>query len=208
MSTTVLTHSRSGLAPDERHRQFDVLPRGERRKQVEGLEDEADALAADLRQLAVAERPEVDVALRSVQVDLAGGQRVEAGEAVHQRALAGAGRPHDRGEAAGGQADRDVVEGEDRGVALAVALGGGLGASGERHGRRPPGQGLEGGRVEGRASADALIEEPSRDVVVVIPTTVKIQRFRAHWSAPVCRRWGFPQWGRPYPSRAVRTMLR
>ena len=41
-----------GPAAGERHRQRDVLVGGQRRQQVEGLEHEADALAADLGQLA------------------------------------------------------------------------------------------------------------------------------------------------------------
>ena len=40
-----------GLAARERHRQRDVLERGERRDQVVRLEDEADAVAAHLREL-------------------------------------------------------------------------------------------------------------------------------------------------------------
>ena len=38
------------------------------------------------------------------------GEVVEAGEAVHQRGLARAGRAHDRGEAAALEADRHAVE--------------------------------------------------------------------------------------------------
>ena len=112
----------------------------ERRQQVERLEDEADALAADAGQLAVGQRPEVDVAEEHV----AGGQRVEPGEAVHQRALAGAGRAHDGGEAAGREADGDVVEGEDLVAAAAVDLGGVLGAGGEGDRGGPRGQRLGG----------------------------------------------------------------
>ena len=63
---------------------------------------------------------EVDVA----DEHLAGRQRVEPGDAVHQRALAGAARAHDRGELARAELDRDGVERCHGGVALSVALGG------------------------------------------------------------------------------------
>ena len=70
--------------PGEGQRQRDVLLGVERRQEVVGLEDEADALAAEAGQLAIRQRPEVDVA----DEDVTGGERVETGQAVHQRALA------------------------------------------------------------------------------------------------------------------------
>ena len=85
--------------------------------------------AAQLGELLVVQRGEVGLA----DVDGAAGERVEAGEAVHQRALAGAGRAHDRGEPAGLERDGDAVEGAHLAVALAVDLrrvdGAGSGAS-------------------------------------------------------------------------------
>ena len=51
------------------------------------------------------------------------GERVEAGEAVHQRRLARARRAHDGGEA-GGEVDGHAVEGADLGLAPAVDLDG------------------------------------------------------------------------------------
>ena len=45
------------LAAGEREREHDVLGRREHRQQVEELEDEADVLAAQERELVVAERP-------------------------------------------------------------------------------------------------------------------------------------------------------
>ena len=51
-----------GLAPGEPHRQRDVLGRRERRDQVERLEDEADAVTAELRELLVVELAEIGVA--------------------------------------------------------------------------------------------------------------------------------------------------
>ena len=50
------------------------------------------------------------------------GQRVETGEAVHQRALARPRRAHDRRELAGLERDGDAVEGTHLAVALAVDL--------------------------------------------------------------------------------------
>ena len=63
-----------GLLARDRQRQRDVLLGGEHRQQVEELEDEADVLAAELRQVAVAERRD----LGAVDRDAAGGRPVEA----------------------------------------------------------------------------------------------------------------------------------
>ena len=123
------THAASGLRPGEPHRQRDVLRRGQRRDQVERLEHEADPVAPQLGELLLGERAEVGVA----DPDGAVGERVEAGEGVHERRLARARRAHDRGEAAGGEVDGDAVEGPDLGLALAVHLDGVDGPGG--HGR-------------------------------------------------------------------------
>ena len=112
--------------------------RRERRYQVERLEDEAEPVTAQLRELLVVERGEVDVA----DEHLALGQVVEPGEGVHQRRLAGARRAHDGGEAAGVELDVDGVEGADDAVALAVGLGGRHGTSGDGTSRRPGGGGV------------------------------------------------------------------
>src|SRR3954452_23215799 len=79
------------LAAGDADRQLDVLRGGERREQVERLEDEADLVTAEQRQLLVAEPGELGVP----DVDLAGCGPVETGEYVEQGRLAGAGRPHD-----------------------------------------------------------------------------------------------------------------
>ncbi len=68
----------------EGQRQGDVLLGVERGQEVVGLEDEADALAAEAGQLAIRQRPEVDIADEGAT----GGERVETSQAVHQRALA------------------------------------------------------------------------------------------------------------------------
>ena len=94
-------------------------------------------LAAQLGELLVVELGEVGVA----DVDGAGRQRVEPGEAVHQRALARAGRAHDRRELGLLERHGDAVEGDDLAVAAAVDLdgvdgaGGGLDACGVGAGR-------------------------------------------------------------------------
>ena len=95
VSTIEATQCGVRLAPGDPHRQHDVLGRGHRREQVERLEDEADPVAAQQRERLVAQRGDLGVA----EVHLARGRPVEAGEHVQQRRLAGAGRPHDRGEA-------------------------------------------------------------------------------------------------------------
>ena len=115
-----------GLAAGEVHRQRDVLDRGQRRHEVERLEDEAQAVAPQPGELLFAGGGDVDVA----DGDRAAGEAIEAGHAVHEGRLAGAGRAHDGGELAGGEVDVDVVEGEDLGVAGAVRLGGAAGRSG------------------------------------------------------------------------------
>ncbi len=124
-----------GLATGDRERQHQVLLGGEHRQQVEELEDEAELLAAQLGQLAVVEAGD----LLAVEQDGAGGRLVEAGEDVHQGRLAGARRPHDRGEAAALEAGADLDQGVDRGVALAVAAGHAVGFDDLAVGRSGPG---------------------------------------------------------------------
>ena len=134
-----------GLVAGERERQRDVLPRGERRHQVERLEHEPHPLAAQRRELAVRQESELGV----TEEHLTRRQRVEAGEAVHQRRLPGARRPHDGGEAAAGDLDGHVVECLHRLIAGAVHLGGGRGA-GDRRAWRCDEQGwMSGSSVHG-----------------------------------------------------------
>src|ERR1035441_7508752 len=75
----------------DRERQQDVLLGVQNREQVEGLEDEADAITAKLGELAVAEVGE----LNPGDAHGPGGRAIEAGEDVHQRGLARARRAHD-----------------------------------------------------------------------------------------------------------------
>ena len=73
-----------GRRPVVDERQLDVVERGGPRQQVEGLEDEADFLVADVGQLVVgklADQP-------AVQPVAALGGRVQAADEVHQRGFA------------------------------------------------------------------------------------------------------------------------
>jgi hypothetical protein len=80
---------RRGAVVDQR--QLDVVQRGGAGQQVEGLEDEADLLVADARQLVVVQFADQ----LAVEPVAALGGRVEAADQVHQRGLAGAGGAHD-----------------------------------------------------------------------------------------------------------------
>ena len=120
-------------------------------QQVEGLEDEADLLPAQLGQALVVEVRDLDA------VDLHGARRgpVEPGEAVHERRLAGAGRAHDRAVLTALEADRDAVEGVHGGLAVPeelVQVGGG---DDRRALHRPAFLSCSRGRAGGRLSAPA-----------------------------------------------------
>ena len=84
--------------------QGDVLGRGQRRNQVEGLEHEADAVPPQPGQPAVVQLPDV----LAVHERLPGGRPVQARHAVHERRLARARRAHDGGKPAALKRDRDV----------------------------------------------------------------------------------------------------
>src|SRR3954453_9370770 len=106
-----------GVAARELQRQQDVLLGGERRQQVERLEDEPDVTTAKLGELAVVHADD----LRAGDRDGALGGDVEAGEDVHQGGLARPRRAHDGHELAGGNIDVDAPERLDGGLARAVA---------------------------------------------------------------------------------------
>ena len=78
-------------------RQADILERAGARQQVEALEHEAEALAADAGEVRLAQRRDID-ALEEV---MAAGRPVEAAENGHQRRLARTRRAHDGDELAG-----------------------------------------------------------------------------------------------------------
>ena len=87
-------------------RQLDVLERRGAGEQVEGLEHEADLPVADLGALVAVEPRDVD----AVEEVAARRRPVEAADDVHERALAGARRAHDRDELARRDRERDAVE--------------------------------------------------------------------------------------------------
>jgi len=95
------------------HGQRDVLRGSERGDQVEGLEDEADAVASEPGELFVVEGGEVGVA------DEGGAfaDGVKPGHAVHECGFSRSGGPHDGGEFSGSEFDGDGVERGDAGVA-------------------------------------------------------------------------------------------
>ena len=99
--------------------QDDVLLRRQHRKQVEELEDEADVLAPQLRQLRVVQPPISVSAIR----DVAGGRLVEPREDVHQRRLARAGGPITAVSSPVGHVDRDAAQGVHGRLVLAVLAG-------------------------------------------------------------------------------------
>src|SRR6185436_15679409 len=86
------------------------------RQEVVGLEDEADAVAAQLRELALAQALERD----AVDGGAAGGRLVEPGHNVHEGRLAGARRAHDGDVVALVEGEGDAPQSVDGGVAAAV----------------------------------------------------------------------------------------
>ena len=118
-----------GLASGERQRECDVLDRVQGRNQVVRLEDEADLVAAHLRELLLVQSGELDVA----EEHLPRCERVESGDAMQQSRLAGTRRAHDRGVRPALEVDIDIVEGAHLGLARAVNL-----ARVDRRGPRPP----------------------------------------------------------------------
>ena len=122
-------------------RQPDVLETGERRQQVEELEDEADLVPPHSRQIVVGETREQ----LAVDPHVARACGVEAADEVEQRGLAGSRRPDDRHHLAAIDRQRDVVERDD--AALAVELLG----DGEELDGGPRGVGRAGTAREARA---------------------------------------------------------
>src|SRR5207247_880231 len=90
----------------EDHRQLDVLGGGQARDQMERLEDEADAVTADVGQRLLVQPAHV---LAGEAVG-AGGRAVEAAEDVQERRLPGAGRTHHREVLAGGDLEVHVAQ--------------------------------------------------------------------------------------------------
>src|SRR4051812_9062385 len=99
--------------PGQPRWQRDVLLRGQRAEQVEGLEDEADALAAQARQGSLAELGQLVLA----EPDAAAGGPVEARGALQEGGFAGPRGAHDRGERPASEGESDAVERVDGAVA-------------------------------------------------------------------------------------------
>jgi hypothetical protein len=99
-------------------RSADIFERRGPRKQVEGLENEADAAVAYLGKLVVGK---IGYAARPEHV-LAGTRPVQAAEHVHEGGLAGSGWTHHRGEFAFRDVDADARERPDLVVADPVGL--------------------------------------------------------------------------------------
>src|SRR5205823_2685575 len=92
---------------------------GEGRDEVEGLEDEADVLAADLCELGLGEPGQVG----AVEDDFTCGGPVEAAEHLEEGGLAAAGGALDDEAVPVGDGEVDAVEGVDGVLASGVALG-------------------------------------------------------------------------------------
>src|SRR5262249_37876751 len=90
-------------------RQADVLETRERRQQVEELEDEADLVATDLRQVVVGK----PVERLAVDEDRSRRRRVEGADYDEQRRIARSGRADDRHHLAILDGEADGIEGND-----------------------------------------------------------------------------------------------
>ena len=97
--------ARVAVQSARRERDLDVLRGGQRRDEVELLEDEADRPQPERGQLAVAEPCEV----ATLEVDLAVGGPVEGAEQLEQRRLSRAAGPHDHEELAAGDLEVDIA---------------------------------------------------------------------------------------------------
>jgi len=151
-------------------REEDVLLRREGGDEVVGLEDEADAVAAEVGERGVVEGGD----LGAGDGDGAGVCGVQPGEAVHEGGLARAGGAHDRGEAGTLEVDVHAVKGVHRGLARAIGLHQGAGGhGGERprprgggeggcgcgfHARQPPAREGSGGSAGGMVVARAVYD--------------------------------------------------
>jgi len=100
-------------------RQLHVFDRGGARQQVESLEHEPDLAVANRRQLVVREVGDVT----AVEQVASARRAVEAAEDVHERRLAGPGRPDDGDELAPADVEGDAAEGVHRRALHGVGLG-------------------------------------------------------------------------------------
>src|SRR6266511_3326399 len=116
--------------------QLDVLGDGERRQQVEVLEDEAEAAGAQARQAPLGGAGDV----QAVHLDDAGGGAQHGAEHQQQGGLAAAGRAHEQHHLAGVDVQVDAADGGHGQLPLPEGLGepgdveGRVAAGGDRHG--------------------------------------------------------------------------
>jgi hypothetical protein len=109
---------RARRAPGQQRGQLDVLDGGQLVHQVEGLEDEADRVAAEPGQRLLAEA--VDAA--PLQPHLPGRRALQAAQQVQQGRLAAAARSHHGQRLSRGDVELDRVERADEARSLAVLL--------------------------------------------------------------------------------------
>ena len=102
---------------DER-RHEDVFEHRQLRQQAVILKDEPDRPVSERRDVRGAERERVDL----VQRDRTGGRRLQRAQDVQQRALAAAGRSHDRGGIAGPERKRNVRQDGQRSARGGIVL--------------------------------------------------------------------------------------
>jgi hypothetical protein len=126
-----------GVAP-QLERDLDVLLRGEGRDELEALEDEADALAAEPRPTVLAQRREVG----AVEEHRAAGGRVEAGEKSEEGGLSAPRWSDNRDERTLRHRERDVSEDGELRAPAPVFFGQ---LAGDEHERSAVGVGRSGG---------------------------------------------------------------
>ena len=102
----------------EDERKIDIIVDRESIEKIEILEHEAEALAAEARQLAPAQAADV----LAVHQDVADRGAVDSGDAVEQRGLARARRAHDGHELPLRHVERDSVQGAGDVLAASVVL--------------------------------------------------------------------------------------
>ena len=97
--------------------------------QIEGLEDEPDAVAAQAGELVVGEGGEIGLS----HEDLARAQSIETRQAMHESRLARTGGSHYRSQPTFLDVEVDSVEGGDGGIPATVDLGCLVGPGGDSH---------------------------------------------------------------------------
>ena len=114
ISSACVARSRCSRAGDAamhvKHRQLDIFQRGRAREQIEALENKADFLVADVRQLIAVQSRNIH-AIQQIMSALVGRSRQPMH--VHQGGFARTARAHDRHEFAALNFQRDAAHGVD-----------------------------------------------------------------------------------------------